>query len=154
MIGWIHRWETTDTDELSIQRADYTQIVFLFLGVPWLMEFPGQGSDPSHSCNLRYSCGNTGFFNPLGWVRNQTCILALERHHWYCCTTAGFPTPSFFTAWRVSDPNPHVIQGSTVILEPKKRNLEHTTIPGLETSTCCGHGCKTKNRTYYIHYIY
>ena len=32
---------------------------FLFLATPQRMEFPGQGSDPSCSCNLSHSCGNT-----------------------------------------------------------------------------------------------
>ena len=31
---------------------------FLLLAIPWHMEFPGQGSDPSHSCNLSCSCSN------------------------------------------------------------------------------------------------
>ena len=35
------------------------------------MEFPDQGSDPSHSCNLLCSCDKARFFNPLhrgrGW---------------------------------------------------------------------------------------
>ena len=35
---------------------------FYFFGCPQRMEFPGQGSDPSHSC------GNAGFFNPLHWA--------------------------------------------------------------------------------------
>ena len=30
-----------------------------FLAAPWHMEFPGQRSDPNHSCNLGCSCGNT-----------------------------------------------------------------------------------------------
>ena len=37
-------------------------VFFLF----WLhMEFPGQGSDPSHSWDLCQSCRNSGSFNPL-----------------------------------------------------------------------------------------
>ena len=29
------------------------------------MEFPGKGSDPSHSCDLCWNCSNAGSFNPL-----------------------------------------------------------------------------------------
>jgi len=34
-------------------------LLFSFLATPWHMEFPGQGSDQSHSFDLRHSCGNT-----------------------------------------------------------------------------------------------
>ena len=30
-----------------------------------ICKFLGQGSNPSHSCDLHHSCGNTGPFNPL-----------------------------------------------------------------------------------------
>ena len=33
---------------------------FSFLATPWHMEFPGQGSDLSHSCDLCHSCSNAG----------------------------------------------------------------------------------------------
>ena len=38
---------------------------FLFFGLPMVCEFPGQGLNLSHSCNLSRSCGNMGSFNPL-----------------------------------------------------------------------------------------
>ena len=31
-----------------------------FLATPWHTEFPGQGSDPSCSCDLHPNCGNAG----------------------------------------------------------------------------------------------
>ena len=31
----------------------------LFLAASWCMAFPGQGSDPSYSCDLHSSCGST-----------------------------------------------------------------------------------------------
>ena len=46
------------------------------------MEFPGQGSDPSYSCNLRHSCGHAGSFNPLCWAGDRTCVLVLQRHRY------------------------------------------------------------------------
>lgn len=36
-------------------------LFFSFLAAPQLMEFPGQGSASSLSCNLSHSCGNAGF---------------------------------------------------------------------------------------------
>ena len=33
---------------------------FPFLAAPWHVELPGQGSDPSRSCDLCCTCGNTG----------------------------------------------------------------------------------------------
>ena len=60
-----------------------------FLAIHKHMEFPGQGSDLSCSCDLRCSCCNAGSFNPLCQARDRTCILALQRHHQYHCTTLG-----------------------------------------------------------------
>lgn len=40
----------------------------------------GQGSDPSHSCNLCCSCGNTGSFNPL--CRTGTEWIFTSRAAW------------------------------------------------------------------------
>ena len=36
----------------------YYYFIFSFLATPWHMEFPGQGSDLSCSCDLSHSCGN------------------------------------------------------------------------------------------------
>ena len=41
---------------------------FPFLAVLRHMEFLGQGSDPSCSCELLCSCGKLGSFNPLCWA--------------------------------------------------------------------------------------
>ena len=46
---------------------------FFFLAAPQLMEFPGQGSDPSHSFNLCYRCSNTRSFNTLCQARDRWC---------------------------------------------------------------------------------
>lgn len=50
-----------------------------FSATPWHMQFLGQGSDPSRSCDLYHSFSSAGFFNPL-----QRCCQSL-------CTTAGNP---------------------------------------------------------------
>ena len=67
----------------------YTLIFFfLFSAVPPYMEFPGQGSDPRHSCNLSqlWQCQ---ILKPLCQTRNRTCIPELPRCWWSHCTTAG-----------------------------------------------------------------
>ena len=74
------------------------QVIFPFLPPhphPWHMEFPGRGSDPSHSCNPHCRWGNAGSFNPLCWVGDRTCILALQRCRRFHCTTEG--TPSYYS---------------------------------------------------------
>ena len=50
---------------------------FSFLATSWHMEFPGQGSDPSHSCNLRHSCGNTGSLTHCAEPR-------IKPVYWHC----------------------------------------------------------------------
>ena len=62
-----------------------------FLAVPWPVEFPGQGTDPSYSCKLHHRYGKAGFFNPLHRARDCTCILMLHRHLRSHCTTVGTP---------------------------------------------------------------
>ena len=48
------------------------------------MEFLGQGSDPSCSCDLPSSCINAGSFNPLCWLGSEPAS--------YCCRDATDPT--------------------------------------------------------------
>ena len=67
---------------------------FFFLSFPFLapsqnMEFPGQRSDLSCSCDQHSSCGNPRSFSPLCRVENQTCILALQRRCPSHCTPEG-----------------------------------------------------------------
>ena len=71
-----------------------------FPGSLQYMEFPGQGSDPSCSCNLRHSGGKAGSFNPLCWM-------GINPASW-CCrdATMGAPEVLVFirntTAWEAS----------------------------------------------------
>ena len=37
-----------------------------------IWKFPGQGLNPSHSCDLCCSCSNARYFNPLHWAGDQT----------------------------------------------------------------------------------
>ena len=59
---------------------------FIFLAAPRHMEFPGQGSDPSRSCNLCYRCGNA---DPL-----THCVgPGIKPASWRCRDTADPITP-------------------------------------------------------------
>ena len=62
---------------------------FSFFGHPQHMEFPGQGSDPSCSCNLYHSCGSAGSFNCAG--------PRIKPVSW-CCTDAANP---FVPQWEL-----------------------------------------------------
>ena len=65
----------------------------LFFVFPTLqhMEFPGQGSDPSHSCDLHHSFSNAWSFNSLCRARDLTCVLVLQRCHWSLCAIEKTP---------------------------------------------------------------
>ena len=55
------------------------------------MDFSGQESYWSCSCNLRCSCGNARCFNPLCSAGDQTYILELQRCPQSHCSTTGTP---------------------------------------------------------------
>lgn len=59
---------------------------FLFGHTHGIRKFPGQGSNPSHSCDLRHSFSNTGSLNPLCQVWGvqpvpQQLPKLLQRQH-------------------------------------------------------------------------
>ena len=59
----IMNWQGTVSHEPDCQQSLIIEHSLKFLFFPCLaalqhMEFPGQRSDPSHSCNLCHSCGN------------------------------------------------------------------------------------------------
>ena len=69
-------------------------VFFPFLVTLRHMEFPGQGSDLSCSCDLCCSCGIARSFNPLCVAGGQTCVLGTAKMllipfwlvFWsYCC---------------------------------------------------------------------
>ena len=70
--------------------------LFCFLVVPWHIEFPDQGSDPSCSCNLCHCW----ILHPLGWARDRTCIPALQRHCQSHCATAGTPRSTLLATFK------------------------------------------------------
>ena len=51
----------------------------VFLATPQHMEFLGQGSDLSCSCELCHIYGNARSFNPLCQAGNRTSVLVLQR---------------------------------------------------------------------------
>ena len=61
--------------------------LFVFLATPQRMEFPGQGSDLSHSHNL----WQHWILNPLYQARDGTCVPMLPRHCQSHCSIAGTP---------------------------------------------------------------
>ena len=61
-----------------------------FLATPWHMEFPGQGSAPSHSCSPCHSGGNARSLTHC--AGDGTCVLELQRRCWSHWATAGAPS--------------------------------------------------------------
>ena len=72
------------------------------------MELPNQGSDLSHSCDLRHSYWHLRNLNPLCPAGNWTCIPALQRCSWFHCATVGNPKDRFF-------PLPHYCWGNRCV---------------------------------------
>ena len=48
----LAKYNIQPTDHPSQQKGYIVFFFFLFLAAPWHIEFPGQGSDMSHSCDL------------------------------------------------------------------------------------------------------
>ena len=78
----LHEISQTEKDKCCMLLLMYVE--FFLLASLWHMEFPGQGSDPRHSCDL-------WILNPLCWAGDGTCVSVLQRCHQSCCTTAGSP---------------------------------------------------------------
>ena len=59
------------------------KVFFLFFyGLPCgIGQFPGQGPNPSRSCDLRRSFGNVRSFNPLHWVGALNLRLHSDLSH-------------------------------------------------------------------------
>ena len=70
-----------------------SNLFFFFLATPWPEEFLSQGSDPSHSCNLRCSYGNARTLTH--GAGDWTHVPALQRHHQCHCVTAETPVIYF-----------------------------------------------------------
>ena len=68
---------------------------FSFLVAPQHMEFPGQGSDLSHSLKPKPQLQQHWILNPLCQAGGQSHIPALPRHLQSHCTTAGTPKLCF-----------------------------------------------------------
>lgn len=73
-----------------------------FLAASQHMGLPGQGSDRSHSCHLRRSCGNAGSFNPLSWAGDGTAS--------WRCGDAAHPVAS---QWECGTQKEHLASKAT-----------------------------------------
>ena len=63
-------------------RGIWRQYFFFLNGLTHgVWKFPGQGLNPSHICDFRCPCGNTGYFNPLyqagNWTHTSTATLVV-----------------------------------------------------------------------------
>ena len=83
---------------LAISSTSDFILPFFFLFLFWLpygtwsSQARGQGSDPSHSCDLCCSCSQRHrSFNPRCWAEDGSCILALQRCCQSHCATVGTP---------------------------------------------------------------
>ena len=82
---------------------------FFFLAVLRHMEFPGQGSDPSHNCNLSHSCSNAGSLTHCARLRIKPSTPTMPP---IPCATAETPLFLFFVSlgpllslqWRIEVP--------------------------------------------------
>ena len=109
-----------------------------FLAAPWHMEFPGQGSGLSRTCDLCHSCGNAGSFRPLCPARDQACNLVLRRCRRSCRATVGTPNQLFsvslFHCWSGQ------CQSLDKVLSVSFLHWELAAFPLTMNSLCCGEG--------------
>ena len=70
---------------------------FLFWPLQGIWKFPGQESNPSHSCDQHHSCGNTRSLAHCWAERTEPGSLLLLKHHQSCCATAGTLAVGFLT---------------------------------------------------------
>ena len=63
-------------------------------------EFLDQGLNLSCICDLQFSCGNAGSFNPLPWAENQTCTSTMTQaaaiRFLTHCAAEGIPNAKTF----------------------------------------------------------
>ena len=149
-------------DLSNSSETQFLPLLFCFLG-PQNMEVPGLGvesellppvyatattvPDPSHICDLHHSSRQCQIRNPLNEGRDWTQIFMSTSRVHFCWATKG--TPSFFI-FKVEI----IIAPVTVPLWHSELRVWHChysssghcfgagSIPGPETSACCGHGQK------------
>ena len=66
-----------------------------FSAAPWQTEFPGQGSDPSYSCDLYCSCGNARSLTHYAGLGMEPVSQCSQEAADPICATVGTPLPSF-----------------------------------------------------------
>ena len=77
---WCLRSSTAATHGVEPGRLTHPPAQF-YGHTPSLREFPGQGQNLSHSCNLPHSCSNSGSFNPLRRSGGLNLHLCSESRH-------------------------------------------------------------------------
>ena len=103
--GSLTHWDTKELQRIPKNPLRFSFFpffkFFFFFGCPMAYGSSlARNLNPSHSCELHYSCGNTGSFNPLCQARDQTCFLALKRCHGAHRATEGtLPFFFFFFFW-------------------------------------------------------
>ena len=69
----------------------YFYFFFLFDHTCSIWKFPGQGSNPSHSCGLCHNCSNAGSLTKDARPRIKPTLPQRQRQILTCCTTGGTP---------------------------------------------------------------
>ena len=86
---WCHWSEVRDLNRFHDSALDFF-FFFFFFAAPQHMDSPG--SDPSHSCNLRQSCGKgRSLTRCAGSEIKSLAQCSGERHHSTYWATAGTP---------------------------------------------------------------
>ena len=76
--AWKDVWHDVHlTASWKFQTCLYFLFSFYFFGHPWPMDFLGQRSDSSCSCNLLPQLWQRLFLNPLCWAGGRSCLPAL-----------------------------------------------------------------------------
>ena len=63
-----------------------------------MRRFLGQGSNPSHICDLHHSSWQRQTLNPLSEARDRSCNLMVTSQIHFCCATTGTPHGKFLVS--------------------------------------------------------
>ena len=80
-----------------------TFFFFLFWMPRGIWKFPDQGRNPSQSCDLHHSCGNTRSLTHRARLGIEPMSLPLQSHYQSRCSTAGAPGLPLFNWFLAQD---------------------------------------------------